>query len=115
MIWVLKGPGPEMAERHTLAGLTRVRIGEPVGKNTAEEADHIAQHSWSAEVIYVVTSAYHVSRAYLTILRACRACGLSPVLHVWGTGTVTNLQMQSEAKKLAEAQVKGHALRWEDV
>ena len=120
MIWVLKGPGPEMAERYAAARagaweLAEVRVAE--GNNTYAEANHIAFDD-DSDAVYVVTSAYHVPRAYLTLMAALRARAAlthKQVLHVWGTGTVTNLQMQSEAKKLADAQAKGHALRWEDV
>ena len=113
--YVLKGPGPEMAERlEAVKGAGLSEIVYPDGENTYEEAEHIGVKIGT--VTYVVTSAYHVPRAYLTILASLRRRGFgTPVLHVWGTGTVTNAQAQSEAAKLAAAQARGHALRWEDV
>ena len=113
MIWILKGPGPEMAERFALA-LPHFGEGSvPRGANTWEEACHIAEQT--AAVVYVATSAYHVPRAYLTLMAAFRKWDARPIVHVWGAGVVTNLQAQREAMKLADAQAKGHALRWEDV
>jgi uncharacterized SAM-binding protein YcdF (DUF218 family) len=113
--WVLKGPGPEIAERR-LAVPPGEFVDQPAGLNTWEEATEIVAASQDGDTVYVVTSAYHVARAYLTLQAALRAAAPKRlVLHVWGTGTVTNIQLASESQKLAEAQAKGHALRWDEL
>lgn len=113
IVWVMKGPGPELIERRTIARSVG-DVVEPEGLNTHEEAEFIATHC-PRPPLWVVTSAYHVPRTYLTIRAALRAQGFDPPLHVWGVGTVTNEQAQREALKLKAAQEKGHALRWEDL
>lgn len=118
MIWVLKGIGRETAERCDEAqrcmepNSPGIMVAE--GLNTYEEAVYIATHC-SHPPLRIVTSAYHVPRAYLTIRAALRVQGLDTLVQVWGEGTVTNEQAQREAAKLVEAQAKGHALKWEDV
>lgn len=113
MIWVLKGPGPEQGQRQAEAS-TLGAYQTPAGQNTAEEARYIAAHD-EGDVCYVVTSAYHVPRAYLTMRKALRDVGRPVVLHVWGTGYVTGDDAKREAKVLAMAQAKGDALHWEDL
>lgn len=113
-VWILRGPGPEMKERYEAARQWGVEPQLPTGQNTYEEAEDIAAHSTGEDIVYAVTSAYHVTRAYLTLKAAFKAQQVNSIVHVWGTGTITNIQMQSEAQKLAAAQAKGHALKWED-
>lgn len=113
-IWILKGPGHEMRERTAAARDTERRPAYPGGTNTHEEGEYIAQYDYS-DTVYVVTSAYHVPRAYLTIMECLRRLAPTKRLHVWGVGTVTHEQAAREAAKLKDAQQKGHALRWEDI
>jgi len=110
MPWCLKGSVREQLERESV---TAIRL--PVGLNTWEEAQHIAASSTVGETVHVVTSSYHVARAYLTLQAAFRALGKSVVIHVLGVGEMTNLHAQSEAGKLVVAQARGHALQWEDL
>lgn len=113
MIWVLKGPGPEQAAR--MAEAHRLGIpSTPPGLNTAEEARQIATLE-TEDVCWVVTSAYHVPRAYLTLAKAFKAAQNPAALHVWGTGTVTGQQAREEAAKLLAAQAQGDALAWSDL
>lgn len=117
-VWVLKGPGLEMFERLAEARRhTQAETEIAYGNNTFAEANDILARD-DGDAIYVVTSSYHVPRAYLTLAAATLQHLSRPhkqVLHVWGVGTVTNEQAQREARKLAEAQARGHALKWEDV
>jgi hypothetical protein len=114
MIFVLKGPGPELAERLYAANAAGGGYVVEGGKNTFEEGQIIAQMAVNDAVVHVVTSAYHVPRAYLTIKKAFQTAKIAPVLHVWGVGTVTNVLARQEALKLVDAQKKGHAARWDE-
>ena len=98
MIWVLKGPGPEMPERIAAAMQAGAKYRIPEGKNTAEEADYIARKSKREDVVYVATSAYHVPRASRLLRNAFQKHGIKAVLHVWGTGTVTNQDVDAEER-----------------
>lgn len=108
--WCLKGALREQLDRESV---TASRI--PRGLNTWEEALDIAVNTNPGETVHVVTSSYHVGRAYLTLRAAFRQLNKPAVVHVLGVGEMTNLQAQSESQKLTAAQAKGHALKWEDV
>lgn len=112
-VWVLKGSLYEQRARvEAVSGLNDHIILWPAGLNTWEEAQNIAQETNHGQTVHVVTSNYHVARAYLTL---CRAFSGQPVVvHVEGVGRVTEHDARREAAKLAEAQAKGHACRWED-
>lgn len=115
MIFVLKGPPNEAIERAEAAK----RLGRgflfPMGDNTWEEAgDIVSTVVESCHFVDVITSAYHVPRAYLTISKAFADAKRHPVLRVYGVGGTTQEQARSEAAKLRDAQAKGHALTWED-
>jgi hypothetical protein len=115
MIWVLQSrDGDEMLERCAFArskGGFRCAFGE----NTHEEAEIIADRV-DGVTVDAVTSSYHVPRAYLTIAASLKQRGISlDLLRVRGVGAVDSEAARREARKLAEYQAKGHALRWEDV
>lgn len=114
-VWVLKGPQPEMEERYKAAsGRGRIRVAE--GMSTYQECEYIAAHSQEErDPVRIVTSAYHVPRATLTARAVFLKNGLGHIrVQVWGVGTVTSEQAESEGKRIEAYQAKGDIATWSD-
>lgn len=80
----------------------------PLGENTFEEAQHAVAGLQGSELT-IVTSTYHLPRAYLTFLRALQRADLDQRVWLWGRGSPSDLsRLPVELQKIAIYQKRHH-------
>lgn len=86
----------------------------PQGGNTFDEAEYTISR-FNGDQLTLVTSDYHVPRAYLTFLQALRRRGKAEDVQLWARGCVSDLtKLPIELEKIALYQKRQHVATYED-